>query len=193
MRLMIYDRNASAGRLLVLAWRLGAWLYLLLGRLDDWYGAASWSDALEWLATHRRTEPLREVQFWGHGKFGEARIGGEVLDATAVTPKHPLHARLYAVRERLRGEGLWWFRTCSTFATPRGQDFAQRFTDFLGCRTAGHTFIIGPFQSGLHSLAPGQQPSWPPDEGVDGERPLWSKPGQPNTITCLHSRVPAGY
>ena len=36
-----------------------------------------------------------------------------------------------------------------------GHDFARAWTDFFGSRAAGHTFIIGYWQSGLHTLAPG--------------------------------------
>ena len=93
----------------------------------------------------------------------------------------------------VRGTGLWWFRTCSTFGTARGQAFARAWANFLGCRVAGHTFLIGLHQSGLHSLGPGASPSWSVDEGVAGEVPLWSRPGAPNTITCFHGKIPAGY
>ena len=51
---------------------------------------------------------------------------------------------------------LWWFRTCEAFGATRGHDFARRFTDFFGGRAAGHTYIIGLWQSGLHSLRAGE-------------------------------------
>jgi len=190
---MVYDRNASAGRFLVLIWRIGAWLYAALGRIDEWYGATSWSDALSWLASHRPTEPLEEIQFWGHGEAGMARIGESELDVSMLHPTHRDHRALVGVRLRLKPETLWWFRTCSTYGSAEGHEFAHAFTDFLGCRTAGHTFIIGPLQSGLHSLSPGQKPGWPVDEGTREGKPAWSKLGAPNTITFLGGKVPKGY
>lgn len=190
---MVYDRNPSAGWFLVLSWRVGAWLYALLGRIDEWYGATSWEDALTWLATVRPQESLDEVQFWSHGKFGNARIGTSLLDAQSVEKGSDLYEPLVAVRMRMPSLSLWWFRTCSTYGTPVGMHFARVFTDFIGCKTAGHTYIIGPFQSGLHSLEPGQEPSWSSDEGVEAGRPLWSKPHLPYTITCFGGRVPKGY
>lgn len=194
LRLMVYDRNSSAGRFLVTSWKLGGKLYGALGRLDDHYGADTWAEALKWLASHRAPEPIEEVQFWGHGKWGEARIGVTCLDATMLSPSHPQHQALLAVRSRLvPGSGLWWFRTCSTFGTAKGHAFARAFTSFLGCRAAGHTFIIGLHQSGLHSLGPGETPAWPVDEGVANGAPLWSRPFAKNTITCFHGKIPAGY
>jgi hypothetical protein len=193
LRLMVYDRNSSAGRFLVAAWKVGGKLYGSLGRLDAWYGAGSWGEALAWLGDHRAPEPIAEVQFWGHGKWGEALIGGERLDQTFLAPSHPEHRALLAVRSRLcPGTGLWWFRTCSTFGTAKGHAFARAWANFLGCRAAGHTFIIGLHQSGLHSLGPGEAPTWSVDEGTAGGVSLWSKPGAPSTITCFHGRIPDG-
>lgn len=194
LRLMVYDRNSSAGRLLLTAWRLGGPLYRALGRLDACYGAASWAEALKWLASYRAPEPIAEVQFWGHGKWGKVLIGDTYLDAASCEPRCPEQADLLAVRARLvAGTGLWWFRTCSTFGTAAGHHFARAWASFLGCRVAGHTFLIGLHQSGLHSLGPGETPSWSVTEGSAGAAPLWSRPGAPNTITCFHGQVPAGY
>ena len=102
------------------------------------------------------------------------------------------------VRDRLLpdGEALWWFRTCETFGTETGQRFARAWTRFLGCRAAGHTYVIGAWQSGLHSLQPGETPRWSPEEGVQPgptPRSLTSRPGAPNTITFLHGRIPEGF
>lgn len=194
LRLMVYDRNSSAGRFLLTAWKVGGPLYGALGRIDAWYGAGSWDEALKWLASYRAPAPIAEVQFWGHGKWGQVLIGDTQLDAALPEPRRSQQSPLLQVRERLvRGTGLWWFRTCSTFGTARGQAFARAWASFLGCRVAGHTFLIGLHQSGLHSLGPGESPSWSVDEGVAGEVPLWSRPGAPNTITCFHGKVPAGY
>lgn len=201
LRLMVFDATCRWPRLpLSRAWRAGRWLYQRLGRLDLAFGATGWEEALGWLAEAGGAAPIAEVQFWSHGRWGLALLGGEVLDRQALRPEHRLYPRLRAVRERLAGErALWWLRTCQSFGASAGQGFASALVDFLGCRGAGHTHVIGFWQSGLHSLRPGQHPSWPEDEGVargSAAEPLQARhswPGAPNTITCLHGRVPAGF
>lgn len=200
LRLLVYDRTCF-GRFglpgLSTAWWAGARLYRGRGLLDDFLGAASWSEALDYLAEHRAEHPLAEVQFWGHGKWGDARIAADVLDERALLRSHPLHAKLARVRQRLTPGALWWFRTCETFGAERGQHFARAFADFLGARTASHTFVIGYWQSGLHALDPGKAPDWSPEEGlIEGSarspvRAAWSAPGQTNTISCLQGKLPA--
>jgi len=202
---MIYDRTCSGRRGLPglsHAWVSGGLLYRGLGRFDATQGVTSWSEALEWLATFKPARgPIASIQFWGHGKWGEARVGEEVLDADALRPGHPLHPGLEAIRERLLpdGQSLWWFRTCETLGADPGQDFARRFSEQMNARIAGHTYIIGPWQSGLHSLAPGETPTWSPEEGLLAgsaaapTRARTSKRGEPNTIHCLQGRLPIGY
>lgn len=201
LRLMVYDETCrSEAKLFGLstAWSAGAKLYRALGRLDAAFGAASWEDALEWLATYDPARPIAEIQYWGHGKWGRALVDGRPFDASALAPSHPLHARLAAVRERLvpGGEALVWFRTCETFGANAGLDFAARLADHLGARVAGHTFVIGVLQSGLHGLAPGTTPDWSATEGLaEGTadapaRALWSGRSQPRTISCFDGEVP---
>jgi hypothetical protein len=204
LRLMIYDRTCTGPRLrpgLSHAWWSGGVLYgRLLRRLHAWRGASSWDEALAWVAAFAPDRPIAELQFWGHGKWGRVYIDREPLDAAALQPGHPLHPRLAAIRERLASpEALLWFRTCEAFGAAPGHDWARRVTDFLGCRAAGHTYIIGVWQSGLHSLRPGEVPRWPVDEGLrhgppeDPREALWSRRREPNTIHCLSGRVPEGY
>jgi hypothetical protein len=182
------------------AWTAGRHLYRGLGRIDGGFGAATWAEALDWLATTRTPQPIAEIQFWGHGRFGQALVAGEVLDARALRPGHPLQEKLQRVRDRmLRGNaGLWWFRTCETFGTSAGQQFARAWTDFFQCRAAGHTHVIGVWQSGLHLLAPGAEPHWSADEGLvadaaAGPQALPSRAGAPNTISFLTGRIPPGF
>jgi hypothetical protein len=182
------------------AWQVGRGLYRALGRLDGALGAASWGEALDWLGTYRPEQRIAEVQFWGHGQWGLARLGAEQLDESALDAGYIHHARLRRIAGRLLpgDQGLWWFRTCETFGTDRGQAFARAWTGFLGCRAAGHTYVIGVWQSGLHSLRPGEAPTWSIDEGLRSDErrlafALSSRPGAPNTITCLHGQVPAGF
>lgn len=204
LRLLVYDRTCRGrGPLpgLSHAWQLGGALYSLLGRFDGRIGVRSWGEALDWLAKREPSRPIGEVQYWGHGKWGAPRICGESLNEMCLLRDHQLRAPLETVAKRmLPGDaGLWWFRTCESFGAVPGQRFAQAFTDVIGCRAAGHTFIIGPVQSGLHSLGPGETPSWSPEEALlegtaeQPKRAAWSALRLPNTVTCLTGRIPAGY
>ncbi len=198
LRLMIYDVTCT-GRVLGLshAWWAGSHLYRAMGRLDASHAAASWRGALRWALDH--DAPIAELQLWMHGRWGDARIDREVLDAASLAAPSP-HAPLLAeLRSRLTPESLVWFRTCETFGAHRGQRFARSLADLLGCRVAGHTHVIADWQSGLHSLAPGEVPRWSPSEGLlEGtpeapRRARWSSPWRPRTLHCLAGRVPAGW
>jgi len=268
LRLMIYDATEKRwGRLfnLSLIWRIGGWLYRLLGRLDRHHGATSWTDALVWLGTVEPARPIAAIQYWGHGRWGRALIRDESLDITCLDPRHALHEHLKRIRSRLvtsdstqggslvqdslvrdshlaphavgipsrvsgaekipdmgkdspeggcengfthqpiandlkNGEpALWWFRTCETLGAECGQAFAMAWADFFNCRVAGHTHVIGFYQSGLHSLSPGESPGWSASEGIlegDAREPLRaaeSRRGEPNTITCHGGQIPAGW
>ena len=189
-RLLVYDRTCTDGITgLSRAWSAGATLYRGLRRIEDRRGVASWDEAFDWLAAQQ--EPISQIQYWGHGKWGCALVDNDVFDASRLRDK-----RFDAIRERLTPDALLWFRTCETFGAQAGHDFAQRLADRLGCRVAGHTYIIGFHQSGLHGLAPGVKPDWSADEGLEEGtaaapvRAKWSKPWAPRTITCLGSKVP---
>jgi hypothetical protein len=198
MRVLVYDRTCVwRGGGLSHAWAAGAALYRRLGRIDEAHGVASWDEALAWLAT--RPEPIEEWQYWGHGKWGAVFVDRDALDATALVSGSPQHAQLVAVRARLAPDALVWFRTCETFGARRGIALAEQLADFLGARVAGHTFVIGLHQSGLHGLAPGARADWSADEGlaagtVDdplGARPSW--PWAPRTVTCFTGEVPPAW
>lgn len=199
---MVYDRTCRGGRWpvgLSHSWWCGARLYGALDRIDASFGASSWEEALAFLLRACEGRPVVEVQFWGHGKWGEARIAGDVLDERALCAGHALELPLRRLRRRLADSALFWFRTCETFGALRGHSFASAFTEELGCSVAGHTYIIGPWQSGLHLLRPGATPHWSSEEGIRVGSPasptcaLWSTPLAPNTITCLHGTVPPGF
>jgi hypothetical protein len=196
MRVVVYDKTCLWGaRGLSPAWLAGTFLYRALRRIDAARGVASWHEALAFLAEQR--EPIEEVQYWGHGRWGHALIGDEPFDADAIDRR--LRPELEAVRERLAPGALVWFRTCQTFGARSGIAFAERLADFLGARVAGHTYVIAVHQSGLHGLAPGVRADWSPDEGLaDGSpdepvRAKWSARGEPRTITCFSGRVPADW
>lgn len=196
-RLLVYDRTCARPVGLSTAWWAGSGLYRGLGRIDAARGVSSWKEALDWLGEH--DEPIAEVQYWGHGKWGAAFVDRDVLDANALSPRHRLHRGMEALRERLVPGALLWFRTCETLGAASGIDFARRMSDYLGARVAGHTFIIGVHQSGLHGIAPGAVPDWSPSEGlVEGtpeepRRARWSGPREPRTITCFSGAVPEGW
>lgn len=202
LRLMLFDRTCRGGRAspgLSHAWWAGGHLYRGLRRFHAWQGVSTWEEGLRWLAEVHPGREVAEIQYWGHGKWGELFVAREGLSAAALRPGHRLHRHLEAIRERLAPDPLWWLRTCEAFGAGPGQDFARRFTDFFGGRAAGHTFIIGLWQSGLHCLRAGEAPTWPVTEGLaqgTPERPeaaLWSARRHPNTIHFLNGRIPAGF
>lgn len=203
---MIYDETCRTSSLrrgpelpigLSHTWQAGGPLYRALDRLDAWRGVKSWAEAFAWLA--ETPEPIREIQYWGHGRRGQVMVAREPLSAESLGPGHPHRADLERVRERLAPGAVWWFRTCDTFGGRSGHAFAQRFADFTGGDVAGFTYVIGVWQSGLHRLSAGCAPSWSDAEGIargTPERPLrsaWSAPWRPHTITCLDGAIPAGW
>jgi len=200
LRLLLYESSHNPlfaiwhRGLLFITWRLGVLFYRLLGRFDACHGAVDWEDGLSWLGNIQPDRPIAEIQYWGHGFPGAARLNNQFLDVSAVSSSHPLNPSLCKIAQRLEGpDALWWFRTCSIFQGEEGQKFAQAWTTFFGCRVAGFTRTIGPLQGGLHSLRPGQQPGWTVTEGLESSwLPQWIKLG-PHTITCLTGRIPDGW
>jgi hypothetical protein len=197
---MVFDRTCTRrGVGLSTAWSLGSVLYRGLRRLDASRGVASWAEALTWLSSYEPSRPIEEIQYWGHGRWGRVLVDGEPLDRGALAPSHRLHPLLRSIRERLvpNAASLVWLRTCEAFGARAGLDFAERLADTLGARVAGHTFIIGALQSGLHTLSPGCRAAWNPDEGIaEGTadapvRAYWSKLSFPRTISCLDNDFPA--
>ena len=177
------------------SWWAGGKLFRTLRRLDHMRGFNNWPSALRWIADLEPTRPIKEIQFWGHGSPGKVWILQKAM--TALAFKYAPHRDpLMRIKTRLTDESLIWFRTCSTFCGTRGQAFAQTWADNMGCRIAAHTYIIGPFQSGLHSVGPGEKPMWPDTEGIAEGTPdrilkaRWSMPWSPNTIFALQSHKP---
>jgi hypothetical protein len=172
-------------------------LYRGMRYVDAAYGARTVADGLEWAIRAAKHRPIAELQYWGHGKWGRILVDREPLDRSALGRAHPLRSKLDALRERLSPNALVWFRTCETLGARAGQDFAAALGDFTGASIAGHTYVIGYFQSGLHRLSPGTTPTWSKDEGLaegSADEPrsaLRSGPLEPNTITCFTHSVPA--
>jgi hypothetical protein len=201
LRLVLFDATQKRRRPAALgfSWQYGTYLYRGLGRVDAAHGAQSFASALAWLAQHEPARQIGELQFWGHGKWGRIFIDGEALDRSVLAPAHPHFRAFQRLRERLTPNALLWFRTCETLGAQAGHDFAAALGDATGARVAGHTFIIGFFQSGLHCLRPGHSPTWSTSEGLaDGtpaepRRAHVSRPDAPNTITCLSGEVPEAF
>lgn len=204
LRLLVYDQRSLWRGLrpdLTPIWALGSVLYRVLRRIDHVRGVSSWAEALDWIGKVKPGRPIEEVQFWGHGLWGLAKIGDDRLDDVALSVGHEHAARLAAIRRRMLPDGnaLWWFRTCLTLGARPGQLFSAALADTLGCRVAGHTYVIGAWQSGLHTVQPGCCATWCEREGWDAGTPneptqgVWSTRREPNTITFLHGKVPAGY
>src|SRR5678815_4972061 len=109
MRVIVFDRTCvrTRGHLSPLWW-CGAQLYRALGRIDAVRGVASWAEALAWLESLDR--PIRELQYWGHGKWGCALVEREALSARAIA-----RGELDGLRAQLAPGALVWFRTCETF------------------------------------------------------------------------------
>ncbi len=202
LRLMIYDRTCQGPRLrqrLSLAWAAGSLLYRSLGRLDASYPASGWREALDWAIHCQPERPLAEVQFWGHGRWGEVMLDRQALDRHAFSPGHLLYGAWVELRKRMNPDSRLWLRTCETFGARRGHDFARALAEFFGCRVAGHTYTIGYWQSGLHSLRPGAMPDWSTSEGIATGTPeapvhsLGSRPDAPHTISCFRGEIPEGW
>lgn len=194
---MFYDRTClGKGRLpgLTHAWVAGGLFYGALDRIDACFGAGSWSEALDWLLHVHPEREIAEIQFWGHGQWGGLWIEEELLQVNALQAGHALHPQLSALKPRMvtDGSALWWFRSCDTFGTPFGHEFARQWTRFFGCRAAGHTYTINFLQSGLYLLEAGAEPTWSETEGVVPglSHAQTSHLRAPNTITCLHGQIP---
>jgi len=201
LRLVVYDatQRERAPRALGASWHYGTLLYRGLGRVDAGYGATSFADAFAWLGRYAPARQIGELQFWGHGKWGQLFIANESLGRGVLGPAHRHHGGFERLRARLAPGALLWFRTCETLGATAGQDFASALAEATGARVAGHTFGIGFFQSGLHCLRPGMPAHWSATEGLERgsaavpERARPSSPSEPNTITCLHGQIPAEF
>lgn len=200
LRLVVYDASghgrAVVQPLLTGSWRVGVALYRhypAAMRVDATFGATSWTDAVAWLASVRPDEGIDEIQYWGHGLPGRLFVARDVLTAQQLTSS-ALADDWRAVAARLSPSSLLWWRTCSAFAGQAGHTLATTMAAFFNCRVAAHTYVIGPLQSGLHSVTPSRPPTWSIDEGfgVDGKL-LPSKPWAAHTITCLHGALPANW
>ena len=184
MRVTIYDKNPGVGlsqKFLALSWLVGCWLQKLFGKVDKYYGASSWKDALEWLT---KQGTLTSIQYWGHGSPGCVWL------AEQNSPVSQFHV----LKPCVTADTLLWFRTCSTFQGAAGHTFSEHLSNDLNCTVAGYTRIIGLFQGGLHTRKPHTLPSWPITdvEFPKSWLPQWLRWGN-NTITCFTTKIPDGW
>ncbi len=202
LRVVIYDATdvVSASRPgLSPVWALGAKLYHRLGRSTHTVAATGLDQVLSWFSALPPHARVADVQWWSHGKWGNAQLGGQHLDERALLRGSPYAAGIDALVRRMAPSSLFWLRTCESFGASAGQRFARALADRMDCRVAGHTYVIGLWQSGLHSLSPGQHAHWSAEEGlVDGtaqqpKRARMSMPLSPHTIHCLKSSIPEGW
>jgi len=193
IRLMFYD-NTNWTNGLTQSWFAGGSLYRTLRFIDYVKPVDSWEEALEWLCEVKPDEKISTIQFWGHGSPGSFYINKKRVHVNTKKTEH-LDGYVDELKERLAEDSMWWFRTCASFHGSEGRVFAQDWSNFFGCSAAGHTYNIGPLQSGLHSIHPGEKPSWSKEEGKnrkDGSI-LGSWFTAPNTITCLRGSIPRGW
>ena len=193
------DGSAEGTGGLTRFWRLGAGLHRGSGRADAALGARSWTEALAWAVAQSDAAgaPIAELQLWGHGGWGYMAMGSERLDAQ--TSRGALGTEVDALARVLAPGALVWLRCCSAFGTRAGQDFAVSLADTLGARVAGHSYIIGIWQSGTHSVAPGSAAEWDPLEGVERDAhgktlgAAVSSARAPRTLHCFRPGLPAGW
>jgi hypothetical protein len=185
-------------------WRIGAGLHWGIGRASATLGARSWIEALAWAADFERID---ELQVWGHGGWGYMDLGGERLDVEtangalsgSIDRLRLALSPVGAPRSNSQRDPLVWLRCCSAFGTRLGHSFARELASRLGARVAGHTHIIGVWQSGTHSVAPGEAPAWDADEGVERDASgaptgaAVSSAHAPRTIHCLRPGLPQGW
>lgn len=192
MKVVIYDNNPGTGInqwFLKMTWLVGAYLQKLFGAADKVYGASSWEDAITWLI-NIETDSFSSIQYWGHGNVGTVFLNSKRL------PKD----LFIFIKDKLSPESIIWFRTCSTFCGPMGQEFSRYLADSLNCTIAGHTRIIGFLQSGLHTRKPLTNPSWPSSEGMTITNNFFTRlfinlglVWGNNTILCFQTKIPKGW
>jgi hypothetical protein len=186
MRVTVYDKKPGVGLsqwFLSFFWAAGCFIQKLFGKVDAYYGATSWDDAMSWLVGRPGT--LTSVQYWGHGSPGIVWLAQMAI---------PLEKFIFVMKQKVDPSSILWWRTCSSFQGAQGHAFSKRLADSLGCTIAGHTRIIGPVQGGLHTRKPLTEASWPVTEG---ELPKSWLPGHlrwgPHSIFCLTTKIPSGW
>jgi hypothetical protein len=192
--IMIYDSSDWAGEELRLSWIAGGKFYKLFRSVEHHAGFSSWEEAIKWILEVEPDKKINSIQFWGHGSPGRVWINEETLSARSVLATSNHRDLLLKLKKRLTSNSVVWFRSCNVFMGQEGHLFAKVISKMLGCTIASHTYIVGPWQSGLHTIRPDEEPKWDLEEGIEQSgKKLWSMPWSPNTIFCLTGKIPKGW
>lgn len=179
MKVLIYDATDDSP--VGMSWRAGAVLYR--PSFKHVIPARSWAQAAHWLGERVGIGEAHEIHFWGHGAPGAALIGKGNLTQTAAV----------SIGLRIAEGGLFWLRTCATFAGAPGRRAAYALsTEWMNCRVAAHTRNIGLLHSGTYSIRPGQMPYWPKSEDFERGRQN-SGAGVPRTLPFFVQNLPKGW
>ena len=193
--IMIYDSSDWAGKELRFSWITGGKFYKLFHSVEHNAGFDNWIDAIDWILSVEPDRKINSIQYWGHGSQGKVWMNGSNINVRSFVDSSELNKKLILLKKRLTPESVIWFRCCNVFAGNEGKYFSIISSQFFECKIAAHTFIVGPWQSGLHTISPGSRPTWPINEGLeiqdDGTiKKLWSTPWAPNTVFCLSNKIP---
>ena len=168
-------------------WRPGGKLYKAAGMTDEVIGVGSWRSLFQGLG-QRPSESVSQVEVWCHGMPGRAYIDGKTL---RLNGKGHLHFTPYChlawVYNAMAADGVFWLRSCYSFAGPIGKAFAEQLASETGCTAAGHTHLIGPWQAGFRAVAEGGKADWSAKEGGLGQK---SYPWSPRCIPAWVNKIP---
>lgn len=179
-------------------WFVGGVLYRALRWVDKTKGFSNWGGALDWVLEQSKNRPIEQIQVWGHGSPGKSWMKREPLHANSVQ-EGPHAEKLQEIGRRMTDNGTIWFRNCSVFCGEKGHEFAKSWSNTLDCRIAAHTYVIHAWQSGLHTISPGEEPSWSTREGIQAGTPdqvlqcKSSFPWAKNTIFMIAAGIPEGW
>lgn len=170
MKIILYDNTENG----VKEWFWRRYIQVRAGWRK--FGVASWHDGIDRiLDAVRPGTRLMELQIWGDGSPSMPAING----------KAPPEMFWKELANLVTPESIVWFRMCSVFYGEKGLRFAHNTALQLGCRVAGHSRIIGPWQSGLFRVTPGGTPSWADPERFENWMDAKSGPFQQRTIACF--------
>ncbi len=176
-KLLIYDAVPEA--FVNQTWSAGAKMFA--SKFDRVIAGKSWDDIVAKLAASDVV--YDEVQFWGHGSFGEIYVAGR------TAPKK----FWIELATHVKKSSYVWLRVCSFAATQSGKHEMVRLADQLDCTILANTFSIGQWgvQSGLKSVNSSHLPNWPDSEGWNGRTCIGSAPWRPETVTALQMSIPS--
>lgn len=184
-RIVYYD--ATDKTLAPRIWWPGGRLYRAAGMVDEVVPVESWSKLFQHLGW-QETESVSQVEVWCHGMPGRAYINGKTLrvadDDTGLLAADVDTLGAYTA---MRDDGVFWLRSCYSFAGPWGKRFAETIATELDCVAAGHTRHVAAWQAGLRTVAANEVADWPASEGGIGKK---SWPWTPRCIPAWVNKIP---